>query len=300
MKGFVFNIQRFSINDGPGIRTTVFVKGCNLRCRWCHNPESISPKQEIQYFPEKCVMCGKCMEVCPTGAHFINHFGEKVFDRSKCNCCGLCVQNCLYDALIQVGSYMEADEVIETVKKDIEYYRNSGGGVTFSGGEPMLQKEFVKEVFDRTKALGIHNALDTAANVPWGDLEYVLPSVDLVLLDLKAMDSAVHQQATGVPNERILENAVKLSQKEVDIIVRIPVVPGINDTEGNMNKTAEFIKDFKRLARVELLPYHDMGVDKYSSLGKSANEAVFETPSREKMEKLAACFSKHNIAVCVE
>ena len=295
MKGFVFNIQRFSINDGPGIRTTVFVKGCNLRCLWCHNPESNSLKQEIQYFPQKCIRCMKCIEVCPTKAHYIDEKGNKIFDRSKCNQCGLCVENCMYDALVFAAKHMEPDEVVNEIVKDIDYYRNSGGGVTISGGEPLLQKEFVKEVFDRTKALGIHNALDTAACVNWEDFEYVLPSIDLVLLDIKVMDENMHKKATGVSNERILQNAIKLSQKEVDIIVRIPVIPGINDTEDNMDKTAQFLKSFKRLLCVELLPYHDLGADKWASLGQTGEPMAFEIPGKEKMQRLSQCFERYGI-----
>lgn len=297
MKGAIFNIQRFSINDGPGIRTTVFLKGCNLRCRWCHNPESISPKQEIQYFPQKCVKCGRCIDICPEGAHYISSNGEKVFDRHRCQLCGRCIQNCMHEALVFVAQYMEPDEVVDIVMKDADYYQNSGGGLTISGGEPLLQKEFVKAVFERTKALGIHNALDTAANVNWADIKYVLPSVDLVLLDLKAMNPELHGKATGVSNERILQNAARLSQRDMDIIVRIPVIPGINDTEDNMDQTAAFLKNFQRLVYVELLLYHDLGIEKYTSLGQKHKQVTFETPSNEKMEELVQCFCEHNIQV---
>ena len=299
MKGFVFNIQRFSINDGPGIRTTLFVKGCNLRCKWCHNPESMSKVQEIQYFAQKCIMCGRCIKVCPSKAHYINDSGEKIYDRNKCNKCGLCIKNCLDDALIFVGKYMEAEEVVNIVKKDIDYYKNSGGGLTISGGEPLIQKEFIKEVFNKTRYLGIHNALDTALNVDWEDAEYVVSSVDMVLLDIKVMDDNIHIKSTGVSNSIILENAIKLSKMDIDIIVRIPVIPGVNDTVDNMEATAQFIKGFKRLLHVDLLPYHDLGVDKYISLGEENKRTLFEIPAKEKMESLAECFNKHSIKVNV-
>jgi glycyl-radical enzyme activating protein len=299
MQGRVFNIQRFSIHDGPGIRTSVFLKGCNLRCLWCHNPESRSPQQEIQYFPQKCVLCHKCIDSCPEGAHYIDEHGVKIFDRTRCTLCGICVENCMYDALVFVYKFMEPEEVVEEVLKDMEYYQNSGGGLTISGGEPMLQKEFIKAVFDQAKTYGIHNALDTAANIPWEDLEYTLPSIDLVLLDLKVMDEELHIKGTGVSNRRILQNAINLSQQHVDLIVRIPVVPGINATEENMRATAGFLQNFPRLKYVELLPYHDLGVDKYSSLGYSTQDASFEIPSQEEISHLSRAFTAANIPVIV-
>ena len=290
MKGFIFNIQRFSTGDGPGIRTTVFLKGCNLNCKWCHNPESISGDIEIQYFPQKCVGCGKCIEVCKTKAHYINENNEKIFDRSKCNKCGLCVKECLYDALVFTAKYIESEEVVNTIEKDIAYYKNSNGGITISGGEPLLQKEFVREIFQNTKELGIHNALDTAFNVDWETIEYVLPWTDLILLDIKVMDSQVHKKFTGVSNLEILENARKLSKEKVDIIVRIPVVTGVNDNEDNMTKVAEVLSDFKNLLHVELVPYHDMGVYKHTSLGREDEQSIFEIPTSETMNSLAKHF----------
>lgn len=300
MKGFVSNIQRFCINDGPGIRTTVFLKGCNLNCLWCHNPESISAKQEIQYFERNCRMCGKCIEVCPENAHYINGNNEKIFDRKKCKSCGLCIENCFFDALVFAAKYMEAYEVVDIVAKDIDYHMNSGGGLTISGGEPLLQKEFVREVFDKTKALGIHNAIDTAANVSWEDFESVLPSTDLVLLDLKVMDSDIHKRMTGVSNERILRNGEKLSQYSIDMIVRIPVVSGINDTEENMVKTAEYLRGFKRLLYVEFLPYHNLGMEKLASLGQESPRKALETPSKGRLQELVRYFEKYDIEVRVE
>lgn len=297
MKGRVFNIQRFSIHDGPGIRTSVFLKGCNLGCLWCHNPESNSPRQEIQFFEQKCTLCLKCIEVCPESVFFIDEWGKKVFDRSKCTLCGECVENCMYDALVFVAKYMRPEEVVQIVMKDADYYKNSGGGLTISGGEPLLQKEFVKAVFERTRALGVHNALDTAANVRWEDIAYVLPDVDLVLLDLKVMDPKVHKQGTQVSNARILDNARKLSEQDVDIMVRIPVVPGINDSDGNMHQTAAFLKGFSRLKAVQLLPYHDMGVDKLTSLGKDSQVALFDSPTDERIDELRDIFVAHQIPV---
>jgi pyruvate formate lyase activating enzyme len=205
----------------------------------------------------------------------------------------------MYDALVFVYKFMEPEEVVEEVLKDMEYYQNSGGGLTITGGEPMLQKEFIKAVFDQAKTYGIHNALDTAANIPWEDLENILPSIDLVLLDLKVMDEELHINGTGVSNRRILQNAINLSQQNVDLIVRIPVVPGINATEENMRATAGFLQNFPRLKYVELLPYHDLGVDKYSSLGYSTQDASFEIPSQEEISHLSKSFTAANIPVVV-
>ena len=297
IQGRVFNIQRFSIHDGPGIRTSVFLKGCNLKCLWCHNPESRFPRQEVQFFPQKCVQCGKCVEVCPEGAQSIDANNIRVYDREACRLHGACVENCMHDALVFVYQFMQPDEVVEIVLKDADYYRNSGGGLTISGGEPLLQKEFVRAVFERTKKLGIHNALDTAANTSWEDIQYVLPYVDIVLLDLKSMDDSVHTYATGTSNQMILENAHRLAHQEVDIIIRIPVVPGINATLENMLATAKFLRSFPRLKGVDLLPYHDLGVDKYASLGYSGRAPEFETPSDELLASLALPFAAQRIPV---
>jgi len=299
MKGLVFNIQRFSVGDGPGIRTTVFLKGCCLNCAWCHNPESICQKQELQYYEERCKMCLRCVEVCPTGAIYLQD-GMKVIARSLCNMCGLCADNCMQGALALVAKEMEANEVVSIVVKDMDYYKNTNGGLTISGGEPLLQKDFVKAVCQRTKVLGIHNALDTAFNVNWETIEEVLPWVDLVLLDIKMMDAAMHKQYTTVSNERILANAEKLKKAQVDFIVRIPVIGGVNDTEENMNATALFLQDAPRLRYVELLPYHTMGIEKHDRLGRDTVQKRFATPSKERMIELSQCFIRNGIKVHME
>ena len=300
MHGQVFNIQRFSIHDGPGIRTSVFLKGCNLNCHWCHNPESRTLKQEVQYFPQKCQLCLKCIEVCPNNAHYFDAHNEKIYDRSRCSLSGECVEHCLHDALVFVSESMSADEVISIVMKDRDYYVNSQGGLTISGGEPLLQRDFVKEIFTETKSRGVHNALDTAANVPWAYLEQVLPFTDLVLLDIKAMQADLHKLGTGATNTRILANAKKLAKYPIDLIVRIPVIPSFNANRENMDSTANFLTNFNRLRYVELLPYHDLGVDKFTSLGRDSTHAIFDTPSQNDLLELAQCFIDKGIAVNID
>jgi pyruvate formate lyase activating enzyme len=237
--GNIFNIQRFSVHDGPGIRTTVFLKGCTLSCAWCHNPESIDPRISPQ-FSEKSKLAGRVAT---------------------------------------------AEEVLFEVLKDIEYYNNSGGGMTISGGEPLLQADFTAEILKAAKDKKIHTALDTAANVPWQAFEKVLPFVDLVLLDLKIMDPELHQIYTGSDNKKIHENARKLFETGKEVNIRIPVIGGINDTILNARLTAEFIKGYQNITEVKLLPYHSLGVDKAKTLG--INQQEFVTPDREILEKMA-------------
>ncbi len=204
MKGLIFNIQRFSIHDGPGIRTTVFFKGCSLRCFWCHNPESIHPHPQIQLFLQKCIGCGKCFEICPVGAHCMID-GERVFLRELCRNCGKCAEICYADALVLAGKWLTAREVMDEVEKDKPFYENSDGGVTISGGEPLLQADFARALLEECKKEGLHTVVDTAGNVPWEAFEKVLPFTDLFLYDLKAADEEFHRQVTGAGNARILD-----------------------------------------------------------------------------------------------
>ena len=296
MQGLVTNIQRFSVHDGPGIRTTVFLKGCNLRCFWCHNPEDMNPYPEIQFFAERCIFCNACVETCTHGAHVINGSGHE-YNRDLCEVCGECVQTCFAKGLIQVGTWMDVEQVVGEVLADAPFYKTSGGGVTLSGGEPLLQIDFVQAVFESCRRQGVHTAVETAANLPWSRIESVLPLLDLVMMDIKMMDSDKHQRTTGVPNTRILENAARLGQGSIPLIVRTPIIPGVNDTAEDVAAIAEFAAGLPRLEYYELLPYHPMAASKYRSLDQDYRAADLKPPTKELMAELADIASQTGITV---
>ena len=274
MKALIFDIQRGSYVDGPGIRTTVFFKGCNLQCKWCHNPESQSKNKQILFYRDKCTGCGKCKYVCPY------HF-------EQCDFCGKCALYCPQDARKICGKEYTVEEVLSEILKDKAYYGESGG-VTFSGGECMLQIDFLKAILEKCKENGVHTAVDTAGNVPWDCFEKILPYSDLFLYDVKCFSEDLHKEGAGVSNRLILENLQKLSDKNAKIIVRIPVIPEFNGSEAEMQKIADYLKDL-RISKVELLPYHAMGEHKWSALGKTA--LPFSVPSNEDIEVFKQWFN---------
>ena len=239
-EGIVFNIQRFSIHDGPGIRTTVFLKGCTLRCFWCHNPEGIRPQLENQFYPERCIGCGECVTVCPEGAQSMGENG-RAYDRERCKVCGKCVEICYAGALLRMGNRTSAGEVCAEALRDRAFYQSSGGGVTLSGGEPVMQRDFSRAILEGCKAEGLHTAIETAGHYRWEDLAGLLPFVDLVMMDIKHMDRRKHHRATGVTNERILANATRLAGTGLPLLFRIPVVPTVNDTEDEIAAIARFV-----------------------------------------------------------
>lgn len=284
MEGTIFNIQRFSLHDGPGIRTTVFLSGCNLRCRWCHNPESFSQRPLVRHYPMKCIGCAKCMEVCPEHCH-ISVDGVHRIRREDCVSCGRCADACCAGALEMSNRRADSEEILSTVLLDRPFYKDTGG-MTVSGGEPMLQHEFVRALLKGAKEAGISTALDTAGAIPWERYEAVLPYCDLILFDVKCMESTIHREATGVDNALILENLARMSAAGARILVRTPVIPGVNDNEENMAAMAAFVAPLAGVESVELLPYHPLGGGKYESLGLTYPSCGLTPPTKEHMQAL--------------
>ena len=275
MKAILFDITRSSFVDGPGIRTTVFFKGCNLRCAWCHNPESQSPKPQMMFYKNKCTGCGKCKEKCP------NHL-------ESCELCGKCTLYCPHDAREICGKNYTVGEVVREILKDKAFYEASGGGVTFSGGECMLQIDFLEELLKECQKNGIHTAVDTAGYVPFEQFEQILPYTELILYDIKCFDSEKHKQYTGVGNELILENLKRLLSTDKSVWIRIPIIPTVNDTEEEIRSIRSFLLSCGTPEKVELLPYHAMGEHKYAAIGKKVK--MFSVPSEEKMLQLKKIF----------
>lgn len=285
MQGIVTNIQRFSIHDGPGIRTTVFLKGCNLRCFWCHNPETLSPRPELQLYPARCIGCGACFDRCPHHAH-VRENGQRRFLRDLCEGCGACAETCYAESLMLVGETKGVDEVVEEVLRDRPFYETSNGGVTLSGGEPLMQLEFSVAILEGCRAEGLHTAIETAANYPWERLQAILPVTDLVMLDVKLMDSERHRAATGVPNERILANARLLGRQSCPLVVRTPIVPGVNNNAEDVAAIARFVGEFPNLLYYELLPFHPMATGKYDSLDLDYRARGLHAPPSETLDSL--------------
>jgi pyruvate formate lyase activating enzyme len=264
-KGIVFDIKRYAIHDGPGIRTTVFLKGCSMRCRWCHNPEGISKYPEVVFRKERCRQCGDCVSVCSDGA-IQEDGGLRIIDTGKCTLCGKCMDVCSAGALEIVGREMSVSEVMGVIEKDVIFYDESGGGATFSGGEPLFQVAFLRGLLRACRERSIHTTVDTAGFCPYASLESILDWVDLFLYDLKGMDDRVHESCTGVSNRTILENLKRLSAQHKSVVVRLPVVRGVNDGDEAMEAMVGFLRSLENIRRVDLLPFHRFGVSKYSRL----------------------------------
>ncbi|MCK5844820.1 MAG: glycyl-radical enzyme activating protein, partial [Victivallales bacterium] len=257
----------FAIHDGPGIRTTVFLKGCPLSCLWCHNPESQKRKPEISFMPEKCIGCGWCFENCPNHAHEMVD-GERVYDRGVCDACGLCASKCYAGVLELIGKKMSVDDALDEVLKDKPFYENSGGGMTISGGEPMEQFEFTLELLKKAKDKGLHCCLDTCGFAPFKRYEQLLEYVDIFLYDLKETDSERHEQHTGVPLQPILDNLKRLSERDATIWLRCPIIPGLNDRDEHLRKIGEIADSLSGVKQVTLHPYHPLGLSKSEKIGR--------------------------------
>jgi len=296
IKGTIFNIQRFAINDGPGIRTTVFLKGCPLQCGWCHNPESQYSAPQLLYFETRCIRCGACIERCPNKAISMNSRIET--NLSTCSVCGACLSVCPADAREIVGRWMTVDEVMLEIKKDIPFYQQSAGGVTFSGGEPLAQIDFLITLLNECRQEGIHTAVDTCGYAPWPVLQKAAKEADLFLYDLKIMDDASHIQHTGFSNKMILENLKHLADTGADIIVRVPLVPGITDNEENIKQISEFVASMKNLS-IDLLPFHNIAESKYERLGKRYAFSGPQHTNNKKLNEIKALFETADITVSI-
>lgn len=286
LRGLITNVQRFSIHDGPGIRTTVFFKGCPLRCFWCHNPETWRKQPEVQVFPDRCIGCGACFERCPRGAH-VQVDGQRLFHRELCQACGRCVDTCYAEALVMAGRWWTPEELLEELLRDQPFYEQSGGGITLSGGEPLMQQAFSLRVLQLCRQAGLHTAIETAAFCRWEEMAELLPWLDLVMMDIKLADDEQHRAATGVSNRRVLENARRLAETDMPLIVRTPVVPTVNDTAEAIEAIAAVVRDFPNLLYYELMPFHRLAEGKYRSLDIPYQARDFDPPTREAMEALA-------------
>ncbi len=289
-RGLVFHTQSYSIQDGPGLRTTIFMKGCPLKCKWCHNPESIKPYPELMSRDKKCVKLGKCVLACPVGAITLDQLEGRKIDREKCTLCFDCVAACPTGAIEQVGTYMTVDEVMAEIVKDELFYRRSGGGVTISGGEPLLQWAFVNRLLQACKEIHLHTALDTCGYARWPALESILEYVDLILYDIKHMDPQLHKKETGVDNSLILKNLRRIPSK-VKIWLRLPLIADYNDSFEHVRKVVELALEVNA-EKISALLYHDWATGKYSSLGREYLLRGAKPPSAEHVQQLKS-MSEH-------
>jgi pyruvate formate lyase activating enzyme len=299
IKGVVFNLQHYSIHDGPGIRTTVFLKGCPLKCLWCQNPESQDTDPLLFFTAEKCTGCGTCVEACPNGAIRLID-GKSKTDRERCTWKGECVSVCPNEARSIIGREMTAEEVFEDLKTDDIFYRNSGGGVTLSGGDPVFQPDFSIAILKLCRSAGIHTALETCGFLEWGRLKNILNQTDLVLYDIKHMDSTRHKAYTGVTNELILENAEKIHRDlKLPVFPRVPLIQGYNDSLENLKCTAEFIATkLDGNNRVHILPYHPLGETKYLRMERKITTSV-TLPSDRQLETARQIFESAGLSAVI-
>ena len=289
LTGRIFNIQRFSTEDGPGIRTTVFLKGCPLTCLWCANPESQQTRRQLAHNDALCDQCGRCLTACSKQAIELTATGIRV-NRDLCDNCGACVKVCGPRALRMIGDDKTVDEVVEEVLRDRLYYRSSQGGVTCSGGEPLMQAPFVAALFERCQDEGLHTTLDTTGHGSARALTAVLQHTDLVLFDLKVMDDALHRQTTGITNRQILKNARIVSASPAQMIVRVPLIPGVSDTDENLTAIARFAKELRPGIVVNVLPYHRFGMNKYAMLDRPYPMNDAQPLTRERVAQVVGMF----------
>jgi pyruvate formate lyase activating enzyme len=300
MQTLVTNIQGYSIHDGPGIRTVVFLKGCNLTCLWCSNPECISTRAEIGFYQALCTRCGKCDHICPVDALSREKDLYPVIDRRRCTGCGVCAAACWYQALTLFGQCLTVEEVFKTIQRDAIFYQGSGGGITLSGGEVLRQPQFVRSLFELCRRANIHTCIETSGQGTESSLRVILEYADLVLFDLKHLDSSEHKRYTGHPNHLILDNARVVAGSGIKYLFRMPLIPGLNDSSQNIKATADFIVRLGGAApAIELMPYHRLGQGKYNSLDKNYPRPDLATPGPERLEQIKTAFIKNGIACTI-
>jgi pyruvate formate lyase activating enzyme len=305
-RGLVFDIQRYSVHDGPGIRTLVFLKGCPMRCLWCSNPEGQEQQPELAFRKSLCIACGQCVSACLQGALHLE--GElPAIDREACDLCGRCADVCSPGALSLVGRWMTVEEVLAEVERDRVFYKQSKGdvlseskgGITLSGGEPLAQTEFVRTLLQEAKARGLHTTMETSGHATWESLEKAMRWTDLLLYDLKHLDAETHRQLTGVSNDLVLDNLRRLARSGAPVVVRLPVVPGLNDSPDHVDAVSRLLSDLG-LHELHLLPYHRLGEHKYAMLGRDYPLAGVLPPTRQDMERLADVARTHGLSVSVQ
>lgn len=291
-KAVVFDIQRYSVHDGPGIRTVVFFKGCPLRCRWCQNPEALQRRPELGFFPERCIGSRHCEKACPEGAILQ---GAKRIDRARCTMCGACVETCHAEALRLIGEEFAEEELLAQVSRDRPFYEDSGGGVTLSGGEPLLQIDFLEGFCRRAREEGLSLALETCGAVPFDAFRRILPFVDLILYDVKAIDPSLHKGWTGASNESILSNLERLRRSEVQVIPRVPIIPGHTEQPSNLKRIAAHLEG--SFPEVHLLPYHPWGESKRAPIDSPQPALELDPPSGDAIEAAKDIFEERGLVV---
>ncbi len=298
LRGRIFEIERFAINDGPGIRTVVFMKGCPLQCQWCANPESQKPYVQLMYWANRCIGCKRCISRCPNQALSWNG-SQIVIDRDRCKKCGTCAQSCNSDALTTVGEEKTVAEVMKIVSRDEKFYKKSGGGITFSGGEMLAQAEFVTELAKACKAKGYHTCVESCGFAPWKKVAMLMDYIDVFLYDFKCMDSKRHKHFTGVGNEGILNNYLNLLKNKKTVVTRVPVIPGVNNYKENFESLRDFLLEHNPGCRIDLLPYHRLGISKYDRLNMDYQLRDLLAPSEEEMEQYRQFFLKEGFHVTI-